>query len=500
MKISVICPCCDKTVAVERTAKITCPECGNTCGFAELQKKHAIVDTRAEAKELLTAREYFKNAEFTAAQKHFENVRAINKNSYSAQYFVSLCDIYLHETEDDFDVMKNIVEMLRSSLIVMSRSDADVADKLKFLTAMLSEIKIIVTQRLCTRDDLFENEIDTFRKLSISDLSSLLELFKIDRELIMSYSPEVKAALYNISECAVKVCYKAVQTVAVGEELLSPSDEEYKKLLSLCNEYCFLSHELNEQFDAMNYSPDFTQNNMLNDKVLSRFAKFDESNANAKKNTIGDINEYNNILAECEKALKFTYLSCYRSMCSKQVEQHSQLFFTGLQMLYRLLLPRIVINDKKQLEIHAGKFVDMVDHCDMLTRFIVDSYELDDAVGESLHEFYDKLYEIIDMYITPELDKIGKSMNKIKETRDNEYFIYQKLLFDGACCCVPALKKYVDFSDGRDKSREKLVRICKEATEDFLVLSDFKVEELEQSNFYRPILQISSAVLDEEDE
>lgn len=497
--ISIICPSCGRTVKAERTAKLTCSECGNTFGFAELQKKRLIIDTRAEMKEMAVARDYFMNAEFSGALKHFRAALEHNKNSYSAQYLASLCEIYLKEGNDDFDEMTAIVEMIRSSLTVMAKNDAPAADKLAFIKAMLNEIKILINKRI-SRDDLFEADIDTFRTLTANDLSKLTDLFKIDREIIMLYSPDVAAALYEIAENAVKACYRAVQTVIVGEEIITPSDETYKHLSSLCNEYCFIAHSLDEKFDAKNYSPDFTQCNMLNDKVLSRFAKFDENNKQfAKRHLIGDIEEYNSILSECKLALKFTTLSCYRSMCSRQVDRHANLFYNGLELVYRLLLPRVVMNDEKKIEIYTGNFVDVVELCETLTKFVVDSYELSEEVGQSLHTFYERLYEIIDMHLAPVFDKLSKSLNKIKETKNDEFYITQKLLYDGACCCVPALAKYVDFSDGRDKMRERIVKICKLATEDFLLLSGFKIDELEQSNFYRPILQISSALLDEEE-
>lgn len=500
MSVTAICPFCSKTISVERVPKVACSECGGQFGFAELQRKRLIVDRNVEAAELASAKDYFTNGEFLSASEHFKRALAANKNSYSAKYFVMLCDIYLHEVDtnsadpNSFDIMSAVVEMIGEALLTLSRANVTVADKLAFITAMLAETKIIITRRLSGRDELFENDINKYRAASISDLTKLLDLFKMDREQIMSFAPEVSKALAEIVDCAIRVCYKAVQTVAVGEDLFAPSDTDYKKLSALCNELCFFGHTFDREFNGNVYSPDFTQNYMLNEKVLSRFAKFDENNrAYAKKNMIGDIGEYDGILAECVKALKFTYLNCYRSLCSRQVEQHAQLFYNGFELLYRLLMPRVVLADKKRVEVRSAKFADIVDWCDILTRFLVDSYQLDDAVGKALHEYYEKLYDIVDTYFVPEMNKLANSKN----ANNN---VYQKLLFDCACCCAPALRKYVDFSAETDKARVKLVKICKTATEDFLLHSGLSIDEIEQSNFYRPILQISNAVMDEENE
>lgn len=500
MPVLAICPFCSKTISIDRLPKITCPDCGSQFGFAELQKKRLIVDAQTEANEIAEAKSSFAEGDWTGASEHFKKALIANGNSYFAQYFISLCNIYMHEDESTFDVMDAVMQMIDVSLQTLSRANIGVSDKLQFITAMLSETKIIIIRRLASRDAMFEKRLDAYREATIGDLGKLVALFKIDPEKIMSFSPQISAVLMEIADSAIKACYKSVQTVPYGDELRTPNDAIYKQASSLSNEYCYFAHSLDPAFDAKVYSPDFTPNYEVNADILQRFADFDESNKlNAKKRIIGNIEAYEAILADCGKALKFTYLNCYRSMCSRQVAQHAQLFYNGFEMLYRLLLPRVILSDKKRIEIRTAKFVDIVDWCDILTRFLVDSYELDGLVGKALHEFYENLYAIVDMYFVPEFEKRAKYIGKFKETRGEEYFAYIQLLFDCACSCAPALRKYVDFSAEADKTRAKLVKICKSATEDFMLFSGMQIDELEQSNFYRPILQITTALLEEEE-
>lgn len=502
MPLYAVCPACSKTIEIERLPKLACPDCGSRFGYAELQQKHLIVDERAEKREITAAKDYFLNGEFTSALEHFNRALQANANSYAAKYFTLLCDIYLHDaggaksneaaSDKPYDVIAAIVNMIRQSLLTLSRGNATVADKLAFISAMLSETKALIIERLSARDEMFKNDIDEYRKQSISDLTTLLDLFKIEREQIMSYAPEVINALAALVDCAIKICYKAVQTVKVGDELITPNDDDYKKLSSLCNELCFLGHSFNPYFDSAPFSPDFTPNYIYNKKVLSKLKEFDDKNKSAaKKNAATDIAGYEALLSECDKALKFTYLNCYRSMCSRQVAQHAQLFFDGFDLVYRLLLPRVAMVDKAQTEVRAVKYADMTERCDMLTRFLVDAYELDDSIGVGLHEYYKKLYDIVSTYYLPEIDKLSKS-------KDRNNSQYQKLLYECACSCVPALKQYVDFSAETDKVRVKLVKICRDSTEEFLLHSGMSIDDIEQSNFYRPLLQISNALVDEE--
>ena len=154
MPLHAVCPVCLKTIEIERLPKLVCPDCGSRFGYAELQGKHLIVDERAEKKEITIARDYFLNGEFMSALEHFNRALVANANSHAAKYFSLLCDIYLNDngydkssdtmSEKPYDVIAAIVDMIRQSLLTLSRGNATVADKLAFITAMLSERKVLI--------------------------------------------------------------------------------------------------------------------------------------------------------------------------------------------------------------------------------------------------------------------------------------------------------------------------------------------------------------------
>lgn len=493
-----VCPVCNRTISIERTSR-QCPSCGQPLTYADISKNKLLIDTELEVSEIKQAKDLFVNTDFLGASEHFKKALEANKNSYLSQYFASLCEIYLKESNQNFDVMERVISTVKSSLTLMSRANVTVDDKLAFIIAMLAEIKIIIINRLKSREEIYDTDVVTYRKKSIADLQKLMELFKIDGELLMTFSPTIKAFLLEIIDCAITVCYKAVQTVAIGGELYLPTNLEYKQLVMLCNDYCFFAQSFDPQFNARNYVPDFTQNTMLNEKVLSRFEKFDEANkSNAKRFLIGDIDEYNDILEECKKAITFTYRSCYRSMCSRHCDQHLHLLVDGLNLLYRILMPRAVMTEKKRVVLQIGNFSDIVDWCNTLTNIISDLKSYDENSDRSLQEFYAKILDIIEMYFMPEFEKSAKIVNKIQSTRGDDFKYYEKLLYTSACCCMPALKTYVSYTaEGKDKNRSKLVKLCKMICEEFLMLWGYKIDDLEQSNFYRPILDLYNAVLEE---
>ena len=509
MPVYAICPICSKTIEISREPKLTCPECESQFGYAELQRTQLLIDEDMEQVELEKAKRYFNSGDFTNALNHFKFALEYNKNSYVAQYYLGLSNIYSHDVmdmiagnkgegiqiQDRFKFVPVLVDMVKKSLLALSYSNAAIPDKLAFITEVLTETKAIITRRLLNRDSMFTNNIDAYRKQSIADLTLIMELFTIDREQIMSFAPEVAKALAELVDCCLKVCYKAVQTVIHDDKLYTPNDFDYKKLSALCNELCFFGHSFDPNFDSSPYSPDFSQNYDFNIKVLKKFEEFDSKHqTHGKKHIITDIDEYEAILKEAAKALKFTYTNCYRSMCSRQVARHSELFFKGFDLVYRLLLPSVVQMEDKQMELRPNKYPDIEERCDMLTRFLVDAYELNpNTIGAGLHNFYEKLYEIMSIHYVPAIEQMGKN-----KSRNNLY--YQQILFDCAISCAPALRKYVDFSPETDKARAKLVKICRNATEEFLLHAGITIDEIEQSNFFRPILHISNALVEEENE
>lgn len=505
-----ICPYCKKTTVInvasasadkQSAGNSVCSICGHELNYEELRAKNLLIDAETEAREFALAKNYFANTEFMSAMQHFEKALAANRNSYLSQYFVKICEIYINETSATFDVMGAAIETVKVSLELLSRSGVTINDKLTFITAMLNEIKIIIINKLRSDTDIFETDIEEYRKRKIFDLQKLLALFKTDGELMMTYSPAVTNVLLEIADNAIAVCHKTVQTVAIGEDLHSPTKEEYRLLSQLDNDYSFFATSYASDYDARKYTPDFEQNTMLIDKVNDRLAKYDAKNrANAKKFITGDIEEYEDIIAECEKAVKFTYLNCFKSLCDPKYVKRKALLKDGLVLLYRILTPRVTASDKKKYNMYLEKFVFLSDKFEMLSKFLDAECEFDNFASGSLRAFYQKLYDIVDMYFVAEYDKYSKIIDKLKQSRDEEFSYYEKFLYNTAVCCASALTAFVSFDDGKDKNRAKIVKICKQASEEFLMLWDYKIGDLEQSNIYRPILDIYNAVLKECDE
>lgn len=496
MSISAICSHCKKTISVDKRPNLSCPECGGFVNLLIMQRHGLIIDKETEKAELAVATDYFKNAEFLSASEHFKKALKANKNSYIAQYFISVCEIYLNET-GNIDVIECAVRAVTSSLTLMARAGITLDDRQKFVTAMLGEIKIIIINRLKSFDEIYEYDIAEYREKLIPELKKALELFKSDCEAMMTYLPNVSRNILEIADIAIALCRKAVQTVAVGEELASPTESEYSALVSLCNEFNAYAVSLFHDYDMYKQPVDFTQCDLLNDNVGSRLQKFDAANkANAKKYIIGDIDEYNSIMADCAKAVEFIYRKCFKSMCDVGNADRLRQISMGLSFLTRFMTPRIVTGDKKRVTIDLGKSTETEKSCEILTEFL--QAECDHGNAENAHailrEYYAKLYDILDVYFTPEYERYSKRVNKIKsDYGSDEYSYYERFLFASALCAAPSLSEYVKF-DLKDKYRTKLVKLCRTAAEAFLLLRDYDVAALERSD-YGSILDVYNAVM-----
>ncbi len=475
----------------------SCPECGQRLDISEIRKSNLVIDAETEAREFAAGKDYFVNTEFLSASEHFKKALAANANSYLSLYFIMLCDIYLNESSPDYDVTAHAVDTVRESLSLMIKANVKINDRLNFITAVLTELKIIIVNRLRSHDKVYEFDSVAYRRAEIDELQTLLPLFKIDGETLMTYSPNVRAVLIEIADTAIAVCHKAVQTVAVGEELYSPTEFEYNRLVSLNSDFGFFAQSLDADYDVKKYTPDFTQNELLNDKVNSRLDKFDAAEkAYAKKRLINDAKEYENIMEECGKALDFTYLNCFRSLCDPKFDKRKQLLEDGIAFLYRLLTPRVSLADKKKAEFGVLKFFEISEKCALLTKFLNDSAEFGTFARDSLNVFYVTLCDIAETYMLPEFERNTKNVNKLKESRGEELKLYERFLFEAACAASPSLFDLVPFGE-RKGARAKLVKFVKKVSEEFLMLRDYRIEEIDRSNVYRPILDIYNAVMKE---
>lgn len=492
----VICPTCRKTMCMTGNNAV-CSSCGQPLDINFIRKNNLVIDVEKEALEFMSGKDYFVNTEFLGASEHFKKALNANANSYLSLYFVMLCETYLNESSPDYDVMAQAVATIKEPLAVMSRANIKADERLKFILSILTETKIIMINRLRKHDALYDIDPAAYRKAEIADLQTLLQLFKTDDELLMTYSPDVKSILIEIADTAIAVCHKAVQTVAVGGDLFSPTGYEYNRLLSLNNDFGFFAQSFDPSYDVKKYTPDFTQNHLLNEKVQARFDKYDNDNkVLVKKHLVSNIVEYEEILSECEKAMTFTHLSCFRSMCDPNYEERHQLLLDGLGFLYRLLTPRVVITDKKPV-FSVGKSYYINGNCEMLTKFLKDVAAFD-SPENTLHEYYEKLCYIVETYMLPEFERNTKIINKLKETKSDSYTHYERFLYELACATSPALAELVQFDDGTVKGpRAKLVKYCQKACEDFLMLHDYRIEEIEQSNAYGPLLNIYNSVMKE---
>ncbi len=498
MSISAICSHCKKTISVDKRPNLSCPECGGFVNLLILQRHGLIIDKDTEKAELAAATDYFKNAEFLGASEHFKKALKANKNSYIAQYFVNICEIYLNET-GDVDVIECAVNAVCSALKLMTRAGITLDEKQRFVTAMLGEIKIIIVNSLNSYDELYDYDIAEYRAKIISELKKALALFKTDGEAMMIYLPNVSRNMLEIADTAIALCHKAVQTVAIGAELYHPTSAEYSALTALCNEFNAYAVSMFNDYDMRKYVPDFTQCDLLNENVESRLQKFDAANkSNAKKYLVGDIDEYNSILKDCEKAVEFIYRVCFKSMCDTANAERHRMLLTGLRFTVRLITPRIVAIDKKRVQIFIGNNVEVEELCGVVTQFLQAVSQNGNSVAAQavLREYYARLYDALDTYFTPEHERYSKRFNKIKSDNGGEYAFYERFMFACAICAAPSLSDYIKYVY-KDKNRARLVKLCKSAAEAFLLLRDYDVTALEQSNFHRPILDVYNSVMRE---
>lgn len=498
-----ICPFCKKSIYVEENLSggYSCPLCGIALGLPYLMENNLIVNMPEAREEYNLAQEYFQNTDFREANKHFQQVIFLNKNDYLAEYYKNLCDIYENELKDDFNLPQSITNSFKISIEKLSFSQVKIADKMNFLSTSLTQLHILLSNHFNKICEKFEKtELwDELRESSLNIAVNLNELILIDKELLMTYDVNISKALINISDLAICGCQKIVQPHLQNKHLNLPTDYEYNKAKTLYNNFYYYAISLDPNYNFNNYKPDYNTNLLYNENVISELNKYNIENKNNEKKYLSTIGtQLDTVVNECKMAIKYSYNTCFKGLYLQKNEQSRiALINESIAFCFETIKPRISIANEKKVDILVMKVSALEELTKYLNAFLFDFSEYSKHLtNDYLNKFYDEILEMVKLYFSIVYNSYNKFVNKLKELQNNEFRYYKNFLYQIVCCSSLALKEVVEYDQHKLNDRIKLLKLGKQVAEEFLLLTDYKIEELEQSNKYSDILHIFNALDD----
>ena len=501
MNFYAICPFCKKSIFVEENLSggYACPICGQALGIAYLEENHLIIDAAAADEEYRLANQYFENTDFRAAGEHYKKVLGYNPNHYLADYYAHLCDIYENEDKPDFNLPKGIVEALQAAVDKLSLSQVTLSAKTEFLHSVLHQTHIILSSHFNRIYEAYEKTEmwDILRDKCLRIANAVKELTIIDKEQLVAFDGSIAKALISIADLAICACQKVVQPHLLKESKLDlPTDFEYEKAKSAYETLLFYATSLDAGYTFSSYKPDYTGNLLYNESVISKLNRYNNENrSNQKKLLSTPSTELDGFRADAEIAVKYSYHTCFKGLYAPKNDQaRIAIVNDSISFCFEMLMPRVFIGEEKHVVIEVNSYADAKDVAFYLRGFLTEFADYNRRLtAEYLNRFYRQLHEITRTYFAVVYNSYNKYVNKIKEARGEEYHYYNDFLHQIVCSCAPALKEIVSFDDHAVADRIKILKLGKQAAEEFLLLNDYRIEELEHSAKYSDVLDVFSA-------
>lgn len=496
-----ICPFCKKSIFVEESAtnEYTCPVCGETLDFKFLQTENYIIDITAADSEYKTAQQYFVNADFKAAEERFLKTLEFNPNHYLACYYVALCEIYENENKEDFDVSKRLSIAITNSVIKLGLSQANLNTGIEFLNAVLSQSQIIMTSyfnRICDNYEKTE-KWDILRNKCLDIALAIKDIANIDKEKLMVFDPTIVKYLTDIADIGICSCRKVAVTHLITDKLLdSPTDYQYEKAQSCHSLLLYYISSLDHGYKAAEYKPDYTANLLFNQNTLSKLDNYNEKNKSLRKKCLSTAGEvFEDFRKHANIAIKYSYQTCFKSFSTSVNDQaRIALINDCVSFCFELLIPRFYIDADKKLIVNVNKFSQSKEYSTYLDAFLCDLSEYNAKLTtEYANRFFVRLHEKIKLHFSAVYANYNKIVNKIKESQNAEYRYYKNFLHSMIYSCALALKEVVPYCSHTLTERIKILKLGKQICDEFLLLNDYNVEELEQSVKYSDVLDIYNA-------
>lgn len=496
-----ICPFCSKSIFVEENLSggYSCPQCGQALGLPYLQEHDLIIDVAAADEQYKLAQQYFANTDFLAAGEHFVRVLKYNRNNYLADYYARLCDIYENEGKAEYNLPEKIIEAIISSIEKLMLSQVSIAARIEFINSVLSQAYILLSSHFNNIFEQYEKREmwDMLRDKSLNIASCVQSLINIDKEKLMVFDSSVSKSLISIADLAICACQKVVQPhLGEGDKLILPTDYEYEKAKKLYSVFFYYATSLDPNYSFSSYKPDYTGNLLYNENVLTQLSRYNTANKQNNKKFLSDPNAgLDKVRESCQVAIKYSYYTCFKGLSVPKNDPSRQaLIGESIGFCIETLMPRISIAEEKKVSIDVKKFGSACDTAFYLSEFLSDCADGNKrAAAEYMNRFYKRLLEMTKLYFSVVYNSYNKFVNKLKESQNREFRYYRNFLYQVVCCCALALKECIAFDQHNLGDRIKLLKLGKQVTEEFLLLSDYKIDELEQSAKYSDILDVFNA-------
>lgn len=496
-KFYAICPFCHKSIIAEENLSggYACPVCGQALGIPYLQENNLIIDLEEVTEAYELGQEYFKNTDFREALRYFNKVLKLDANNFKAYYYAKLCELYENEDDPGFDSASAMVDALTGSIGKTDMAQASPMEKIDFLCTVLNQGYIIFLNRFNLLFEKYEKTAmwDELRTYNLEIAEAVKRVIDIGDEKLMTFNADIKKHLVSICDLAMCSCQKVVDPHLLRDKRIldTPTDYEYRKAKELYGTFYYYTTALDPNYNFINFKIDYTGNLLYNESVTCKIDRYNLGNKSLSKKYLSSPgSDLSTVVSDCELAIKYSYHTCMKGLyMSVRDESRMALINDSIRFCFETLKPRISINDQKKVVIDIKTITRASEITVYLNAFMGEFGEYNKRLSaDYLNRFYDELHEMIKLYYSIVYNSYNRFVNKLKQLQNTEFKYYKNFLYQITCCCALALTKLISYDQHKLGTRMKILKLGKEVSEEFLLLSDYKIEEIEQSPKYSDIL------------
>jgi len=500
-----ICPHCLKNITLESEVfdAYNCPLCEGSLTMELLRMKESMIDMEEANMSFETGKQYFDNTDFREAQIHFKKSLKFNANHYLSFYYAGICDIYENEKNPEYDRVLNMMRILKYSFLKLDSAQVDMQYKIPFVLAALREVNTLLVAEFQKIDAEFErqNASRTMRHLMMLLAKHVNSFLTLDKEFLLTFNEDVAIATLQFADLAILACIKSTQTRGISETIICvPQDEDFDSANKIFSSLLYFAQNLDPNYSIERHRPDFAK---ILEYTIEAEVQIDKYNAarGTKDRAVfisvkGQVLNY--LKEQCKAAMLYTYNVLFKNLyVKKKCPQRLQMLNQGIHFCYELLYPRISITGLRKVSFSAPKYTFVQEIAPYLDAFLQELYVINKkAAINSIENFYREVFEMTRMYYDTVTKQLSNSMNHLKLFKSKDYFYYSEFLTSIVFTASLALIEQIEFMPGKSKNRMVILKLGKLAAEEFLLLHDYKIIELEKNPIYAEIIKIYNSMMD----
>ncbi|MCL2062156.1 MAG: hypothetical protein FWH03_06010 [Firmicutes bacterium] len=494
-----VCPHCGKNImlASEHFDSVKCPLCEGQLTVELLRIKNSFIDSVEANYSFETGKQYFDNTNYREAMIHFQKSLEYNANHYLSFYYAGLCEVYDNENNEEYDTPLQIMRLLKYSLFKLENAQVDMQYKIPFVRAAISEISVMMLaqyNKLC--ENFYEDHLTPHIRAKLTLIGKYVGLFvTIDKQLMLVFDKEIADGVISLIEVGIDACIKASSGFSMELMLQIPTQQDYEAASKIAQGLLEFAQTLDPKYSLERHRPDFSDNVAYNKDTLTHIKNYYESLDKKHRSQYLTVPSelLQQLIAHCHSAATFTFNTLFKNIYIKKNDPlRQELLLQGLTFCLEMLMPRVHIDGYKRVMFSSKNR--NIKREEILEIFIEFAAELvatgRKALDSALNQFYLRVNMMTGLYFDIVSKNYEKSINRIKADRKSKEFIYYNdFVVNVIFACALALMETIELRSAK-KPRIGILKTGKLAVEEFLLLHDYKVFELEKIPPYAEILRI----------